>query len=376
MLYVSLIASAVLLLIANRIVRRSTSPGTAMACTSLAFMVGPMFVGCVLPPVIFQAPLLYIAVVIWRGPRRTARQFLAFSCGATLLAFAFAAGVVHRVEKELAMLRSFYPYVSMEGRLPKPKPKPMAAVAKRLAATETRLSEIERKVAEGASRWREVQLKLLHEYSVRLFVNKRGFGLSRMDFPHDWTLRVGIKQGPVATQPEPYREETWSPGDWRAPAPADHAPLDRLLAASIVDFVHPRGFGYFKDRRHVAGFVPHRFGGAVPGPADRWKVQRLELVSLLLHDEPAVYVSERLPAMDGMHRTPTRPLDRFERFGLEALKRGEDLFVSEAPDGLRMLGAVRSVKQCVDCHGGRRGDLLGAFSYTLKPDNAARPASD
>ena len=30
-----------------------------------------------------------------------------------------------------------------------------------------------------------------------------------------------------------------------------------------------------------------------------------------------------------------------------------------------MLGAIRSAKQCVQCHGGQRGDLLGAFSYTL-----------
>jgi hypothetical protein len=31
-----------------------------------------------------------------------------------------------------------------------------------------------------------------------------------------------------------------------------------------------------------------------------------------------------------------------------------------------MLGLARSVKQCVACHGGARGDLLGAFSYVLR----------
>jgi mono/diheme cytochrome c family protein len=33
-----------------------------------------------------------------------------------------------------------------------------------------------------------------------------------------------------------------------------------------------------------------------------------------------------------------------------------------------MLGAVRSTRQCVACHGGDRGDLLGAFSYALVSD--------
>jgi hypothetical protein len=31
-----------------------------------------------------------------------------------------------------------------------------------------------------------------------------------------------------------------------------------------------------------------------------------------------------------------------------------------------MLGAARSVSQCIKCHDGERGDLLGAFSYYLQ----------
>jgi hypothetical protein len=69
--------------------------------------------------------------------------------------------------------------------------------------------------------------------------------------------------------------------------------------------------------------------------------------------------------MDELRKAPTRPLDEFEAEGLKELRRGEDLFVRDAPSGRRMLGAVRSAKQCVACHGGQRGDLLGAFSYTF-----------
>ena len=32
----------------------------------------------------------------------------------------------------------------------------------------------------------------------------------------------------------------------------------------------------------------------------------------------------------------------------------------------RMFGALRATKQCLKCHDAARGDLLGAFSYTLR----------
>ncbi|MSQ95275.1 MAG: hypothetical protein EXR98_12060 [Gemmataceae bacterium] len=63
---------------------------------------------------------------------------------------------------------------------------------------------------------------------------------------------------------------------------------------------------------------------------------------------------------------PTRSLSDFEAKGLEAIQNGEDLFVRETPQGMLMLGAIRSVAQCVKCHGGERGDLLGAISYSLQ----------
>jgi mono/diheme cytochrome c family protein len=50
---------------------------------------------------------------------------------------------------------------------------------------------------------------------------------------------------------------------------------------------------------------------------------------------------------------------------LEKLTAGEHLFIRETSEGIRMLGAVRAVEQCIQCHGGERGDLLGAFSYSL-----------
>ena len=44
-------------------------------------------------------------------------------------------------------------------------------------------------------------------------------------------------------------------------------------------------------------------------------------------------------------------------------------------DGVRMVGAIRSTTQCVSCHDCERGDLLGAFSYTLKRDGSLAAAA-
>jgi hypothetical protein len=85
-----------------------------------------------------------------------------------------------------------------------------------------------------------------------------------------------------------------------------------------------------------------------------------------MHEEPVAYVSEHLPKMDELREAPTRALDNFEEMGLKQIQRGEDLYARESGSTLRLLGAIRATKQCTTCHACDRGDLLGAFSYTLK----------
>jgi hypothetical protein len=70
--------------------------------------------------------------------------------------------------------------------------------------------------------------------------------------------------------------------------------------------------------------------------------------------------------MEELKGAPTRPLDAFESSGLTRLRRGDFLVVGEGKGHLRLLGVIRAVRQCVTCHGCERGDLLGAFSYTLR----------
>ena len=364
MLYISLMASAVLLLFANWVVRRSRMPGIVMGCAVPACAIGPFFMMCLLPTVAIQSLLLWIAIIVCRHSRRDAWFFLRLSCGATVLAYGLGGILVYQGEREYSRLRKLYPYESMEERLPEPR---MRLAKRPLSAdSERRLSEVEKRIPERSNWLRENGLRMLHEDAVALFVNSPGFGVARMPLPNRWILEMGIRGEPVPEQPGPRLDGAeWSPGEWTTPSTDDEGRIGDLLVESIVGFVRSEGFGHVKDRRHVAGFKPHRFERNGPQPAERWKLRRLELMSLLLHDEAAVYVSDHLPAMTETHDTPTRPPDRFERLGLDELRRGEDIYLAQVGDQVRMLGAIRSAMACVQCHGGGRGDLLGAFSYTL-----------
>ena len=195
-----------------------------------------------------------------------------------------------------------------------------------------------------------------------------GFGNMRAIALTQRVLENRVRREDVPPQPGARLDRDWSPGDWIAPSEADERPLSGLLLDSIEDFANPSGFGFIKDRWHVAGFESHRFS-AVPGPAGQWEVRNIELVSLLLHDQPEVYVSDRMPEMKKAHETPTRPLDRFERFGLDELERGEDLFISEAGDGLRMLGAtsVQVISAWTATAGGRGPAGGGGGAFSVQP---------
>ena len=78
-------------------------------------------------------------------------------------------------------------------------------------------------------------------------------------------------------------------------------------------------------------------------------IDRVELVSLLTDDEPSVYVLDEMATPRLARQTKRRPLDEFERLGLDAVRRGEELvWTREAPK--RMFGAIRASADCLDCH--------------------------
>jgi hypothetical protein len=372
MLYAALILSALLLMIANLAVHHRRYPIVDVGVAGAVFTFAPAFLMVMFPPVMLLAIGLPVAVLVWHLTRRGPWLFLPLSLLAALVAFGIAGHSVVERQQRYDDLRAGHPFESMEGRVPEPGP---AGRGGALSAGATqRLEELEREVDYKSGTLRSHHLKQLHERTVHSFVNSPGFGVGRMQYPSRSTL-APERHEPVE-QPRPYPPEPWSPVAAEPLPGADEADLHRTHRDAVVDFVNPFGFGYVKGRRQVAGFQAHQFS-RMPDPTKRWAVAAIDLVGLLRHAEPVAYVSAHLPRMDELREAPTRPLDAFEVSGLAALHRGEDLTAGRTGDQVRMLGAVRSTKQCVGCHGGERGDLLGAFSYTLRPagKNGTRTSS-
>jgi hypothetical protein len=265
-------------------------------------------------------------------------------------------------------LRKQFPMESMAERVRLPKPgKPLAETpeTKKWTLLETFL---ENDLQEHENRFwsRTNALRQLHEHTTDNFINSPGFGVTRMTagqmqparFEYRPETDVGVVQmeysGPLSFSTEDLEKPYWS---------NNLDALKELHFGGLRDFVNSKGFGYIKARDQVAGFYPHEFS-RMPD-AESLRVKRLELVSLLRYDQPMVYVSNELPRMKELKKAPTRSLSDFEAKGIQSIQSGEDLFVRETGQGIHMLGAIRSVEQCVKCHGGERGDLLGAFSYCL-----------
>jgi hypothetical protein len=369
MLYASLVLSGIMWLIANGAVWRAKHPSLVIVPAVVAVFLLPAMATCFFPAVGLQALLLIVALITWSVLRLRRRSFLALSFGATFTAYAVVGWFAF---KDYRHLVERFPYVSMEQRLPlSPAPSGSLpdAAAKRLEKVEAAVNAASLEFAWFRER-RVGSLSQLHEDAVDAFIAQPGFGVARMPHLSEGELTYGLRTALAVPQPDAAPTARWSAADLLddSSGPKDlrrELDLFGLQAQSIADFVNPEGFGFFKDRQHVAGFQEHQFSKLPEAPAF-WRLRTLDLIGLVTHDEPVVYVSEHLPRMDELRQAPTRPPDGFEARGLESLRRGEDLYVRQAGQELRVLGAIRSVRQCVSCHGGARGDLLGAFSYAFK----------
>jgi hypothetical protein len=288
---------------------------------------------------------------------------LPVSLAATAVAYGIATCLALETEQEYARLREQFPYESMEERLPPPKLGSPAVSLPEEAAR--RLAHLEESLGDQAGGFRAYLLQQLHDETVRLFVNSPGFGVARIFRPSEERFTRDLRPDHIISQP------SYTPARSRFPAkPESESSYLKedfygMHESGVVDFVNPRGFGYVKDRRHVAGFQSHQFSEP-PEPAKHWELQSVDLVGVLMHEEPVAYISAHLPRMDELREAPTRSLDPFESAGLADLRSGEDLYIRDAEGGARMLGAIRAVRQCTSCHGYERGDLLGAFSYMLR----------
>jgi hypothetical protein len=204
--------------------------------------------------------------------------------------------------------------------------------------------------------------------------------------PSDITIGDLIRNAAPLDLPEPSQpdESPFQISYDRVLVPTDDpaASIDGLSAHDLDffhffttdEFLNPDGFGYIRDRQHVAGFISHRF---VHYPVNRpassygvghWRFESLDLISLLKHPEPVAYVSKHLPRMDELRDAPTRPLDELEAEHLAKLRAGEEVSSAQGPRRVRMMGAIRARADCLKCHSVEPNELLGAFSYDLRRD--------
>jgi hypothetical protein len=256
-------------------------------------------------------------------------------------------------------------FESIAQRLPKGRPisprKPFDADSKK------RWQDQDERIAELAA-GRADMLKALHERTRRFFVesygagSSRGFTIDPIAFMLDSSYGNGGESQPGAPADFPL-----SPSEKANQVQPDDE-FHSLNRASLYGFMAPTGFGYMKDRDHVSGFESHGFRHwLAPEKGERWRVDHIQLVGILTHDPPLVYLTDKMPSMDQIRQGKTRGLDYFEEIALPKLCDGEDLYIVQKNDTIRMLGAVRATKTCQKCHDAEIGDLLGAFSYTLRP---------
>lgn len=286
------------------------------------------------------------------------RAFATIACGMTAGVYALFLVLAGWDAARYRAIREEHPFASLENRLA-----PLRTAARSSAlppAGQKDLEELSRRIDSSGHLSRYRVLSALHNQTMESFVNAPGFGVGRMYRPDEKELSL---DSDVAIAQPGSLGDVAGGNRLGSPRISRDEPLFEFHRSSIVNFVNPRGFGYVKSRAEVTGFQPHFFR-SVP-TSFRWQVRSIELVGLLKHDGPVVYLTSNLPRMEELRSAPTRPLDAFEAAGLDRVKQGETLLVQEFSAGMRMVGAIRSVDACTKCHGGEEGALLGAFSYAL-----------
>lgn len=188
----------------------------------------------------------------------------------------------------------------------------------------------------------ENMLKSFHQSSEQDFIDLEGFGVDRT---------YNVK------------------GYVRPASPPELAGTQR----GTLEDIHAGSMQLFLDRSPAEPgteaqplVINHLFRDKLASGDHGFEVVAAELVSLLKHDEPRVYDIDEL-TIENLDDVPTRPLDAFERASLARVQAGERIVYEETAGDIRMLGELRAIRQCQDCHSVEQGFLLGAFSYRLRP---------
>ena len=332
MLIVSLVLSAVMLVAMNVTAFSTRSILAALPACCLG-LVGLGFCMFVLPALLLHSALTLAAGLLcaWLAPRP--RVFLATTVTCFLLAYgsfgvwSWAKLEELRHQSAPETLAERLAYEDRPFRLPD-RPK-VGEDVRLISLRMEKPIDLEPWRFPPHSTGRAEALKKLHEDQVSAFVDSAGVGIGRAPRPIRYQVEfpeapfVPLDEFPSSIPPE--SEASLLSGGAASLDTKTDRNLQSLHADSVSDFAFPEGFGYVKARERVFGFLPHRFT-LRPRFDGAWRFRTLELVSLLKHAAPAVYVSDNLPRMSELRHAATRPLDAFEAAALPRLAK-DDLVV-------------------------------------------------
>jgi hypothetical protein len=379
MLFGALLYSAIVLVWCNLAYRRWDS--VIVQCSGAVLGVFMLLLIFAVPILLLNALLLAVVAAICSADRAPAAAYFKLSIAVTAVMYVVVGWISLRQAGWDEELQSRYPLVSLADRLAY---EAFGSRPSEHRLDETSVADLERQ-AEAETDMAGVRARMLtklHQTTVQRFIDSPGFGMYRnignLPPSTEWIDRFGggdyLQDPPAEDEPAARRgDDPLSPAyePVRADVPLLSA-LGKGHGATVLDFVNARGFGYVRDREHVAGFQPHglhtrpNFKGAGP-PDPAYEVTHLELVSVLKFGEPRVYVLPgSFPRMDRLGDGATRSLDAFEDRALAAVQGGKDLVAESTGERLRLVGSIRAGKQCLSCHSVQRGELLGAFTYHLR----------
>jgi hypothetical protein len=184
-------------------------------------------------------------------------------------------------------------------------------------------------------------LASIHRTSVEIFAGRPGFGGGRMVIPL-------------------LEEEYFTPPARMVTSSEAQAPKDDLQSKKV-------------SQKHPSVESLIAAGRIKPAEVGYWglKMRQFQLVGLVQHSEPRVYVTDKLLEKTNGNTIPTRGLDDFESSALSALQGGTHLRVEERDGTIRMMGPIFAGQRCTECH--QRGQMLGAFTYVIERDPNFHP---
>lgn len=158
----------------------------------------------------------------------------------------------------------------------------------------------------------------------------------------------------------------WDAEYLRRNPPPPWSSVEQMHSAYVEKFIQSSGFGVSRMTQDLRNYSELVLNG------QHHVVEKVELIGLVKHPAPTAYLTFSTPPQKRLLTNEqvtafikTRALTTFETNALVELRNGRNEIVGAANGAPAILGGVRARKDCLKCHDGKAGNLLGALSYTM-----------